>query len=367
MHTRRSSIVKGHYRNGTWVDEHFRSATTVNNYVKETTVSTTNYLKQTYPWFYNNNTSFKTNCWSCGESVFFYRNENGGCALFDQLGGPWPIHPCWEQYKKERSSIINTIIEKQADQLTNIKVSDYKYIQTVVDEKTECFLLGIDKSCRTIVNNRRLGEASFYFRHAIYSVKNGFIDVLVPEKEISFLIDKPHVYITFNQLRRHEKTIYSIKELRLSPNGENIYKSMNSEIENCIKLNWVTQEFKLYSYYLLANTSQELENELTTDRVRKIVETFLNNLAKYLPKSKDVPINRKINILCINIFDCHWHEFESRILDNNYSENIILEGLVIRNLTKLKIKQKGIFYYFKEINNVIKKIQSLDSSWLTYK
>jgi len=32
----------------------------------------------------------------CGESVWFFRNENGGCAYFDALGKPWPKHPCMD-------------------------------------------------------------------------------------------------------------------------------------------------------------------------------------------------------------------------------------------------------------------------------
>lgn len=33
-------------------------------------------------------------CPRCGEPVWFYRNRNGGCAYFDELGKPWPKHPC---------------------------------------------------------------------------------------------------------------------------------------------------------------------------------------------------------------------------------------------------------------------------------
>ena len=38
-----------------------------------------------------------TECWDCGESVFFHRDENGGCVLFDRLGPPWPVHSCWKE------------------------------------------------------------------------------------------------------------------------------------------------------------------------------------------------------------------------------------------------------------------------------
>lgn len=35
-------------------------------------------------------------CPVCGEEVWFYRNPNGGCAYFDDLGWPWPKHPCMD-------------------------------------------------------------------------------------------------------------------------------------------------------------------------------------------------------------------------------------------------------------------------------
>lgn len=33
-------------------------------------------------------------CPVCGESVFFYQSEHGGRVFFDDLGWPWPKHPC---------------------------------------------------------------------------------------------------------------------------------------------------------------------------------------------------------------------------------------------------------------------------------
>jgi hypothetical protein len=50
-----------------------------------------------------------TLCWWCGAPVYFFRNENGGCALFDRLGWPWPLHSCWEEYRYERSRVLSAI------------------------------------------------------------------------------------------------------------------------------------------------------------------------------------------------------------------------------------------------------------------
>ncbi|MHC9060822.1 hypothetical protein [Pantoea sp. X85] len=34
-------------------------------------------------------------CQKCGKDVFYYENSNGSRVLFDSLGPPWPIHPCY--------------------------------------------------------------------------------------------------------------------------------------------------------------------------------------------------------------------------------------------------------------------------------
>lgn len=41
------------------------------------------------------------NCPVCGAEVFFYRNEHGSRVFFDELGPPWPKHPCTdsEEYR----------------------------------------------------------------------------------------------------------------------------------------------------------------------------------------------------------------------------------------------------------------------------
>ncbi|HAK16698.1 MAG TPA: hypothetical protein DCM65_10710 [Acinetobacter junii] len=86
MHYRKSSIVSGHFRNNVWIDEHFRSSTVVD---RSSTVCINPQKTR----------NFKTSCWWCNQDVFFYRNsETGGCALFDRLGEPWEVHPCWSKY-----------------------------------------------------------------------------------------------------------------------------------------------------------------------------------------------------------------------------------------------------------------------------
>lgn len=44
----------------------------------------------TYPSYVNPN----ARCPVCGASVYFYQSPDGGRVFFDELGPPWPKHPC---------------------------------------------------------------------------------------------------------------------------------------------------------------------------------------------------------------------------------------------------------------------------------
>lgn len=43
-------------------------------------------------------------CPVCGQRVWFFRNENGGCAYFDEVGWPWPKHPCMDSSHDQRAA-----------------------------------------------------------------------------------------------------------------------------------------------------------------------------------------------------------------------------------------------------------------------
>ncbi len=103
QHHRSGAWVEGHFRNGSWVEGHYRSGTIVHEY------DTPEHCRSDFPWRfpdYGCQLVYHTSCWWCGEQVFFLRSAYGGCALFDSLGWPWPVHACWEQ---NRSSIEQRI------------------------------------------------------------------------------------------------------------------------------------------------------------------------------------------------------------------------------------------------------------------
>lgn len=43
-------------------------------------------------------------CPICGDAVFFYQSEYGGRVFFDELGPPWPKHPCTDGTRAVRST-----------------------------------------------------------------------------------------------------------------------------------------------------------------------------------------------------------------------------------------------------------------------
>ncbi|MCG8105195.1 MAG: hypothetical protein JAY65_00740 [Candidatus Thiodiazotropha endolucinida] len=47
-------------------------------------------ITHTYESYVNPN----AHCPICGSFVFFYQSPNGGRVFFDELGPPWPKHPC---------------------------------------------------------------------------------------------------------------------------------------------------------------------------------------------------------------------------------------------------------------------------------
>lgn len=56
-------------------------------------------------------------CPVCGASVFFYKSENGGSVFFDDLGPPWPKHPCTDnsQYKYHTPTFVTGLAQYQRD------------------------------------------------------------------------------------------------------------------------------------------------------------------------------------------------------------------------------------------------------------
>ncbi|CAI1068377.1 Uncharacterised protein [Serratia entomophila] len=51
-----------------------------------------------------------TSCQKCGRDVFYYENSYGSRVLFDSLGPPWPIHPCYQSEPILKNKIAPTLM-----------------------------------------------------------------------------------------------------------------------------------------------------------------------------------------------------------------------------------------------------------------
>lgn len=124
MSVRRGHWVNEHYRNGVLVAGHFRSGSVVadggGGWEPPSPHRSQISSPAQFPPLHHGDhkpglsLTFLTQCYWCNDDVFFHRNKNGGCVLFDSLGPPWPVHPCWEQYCEDRAEAIDTALRNHA-------------------------------------------------------------------------------------------------------------------------------------------------------------------------------------------------------------------------------------------------------------
>lgn len=159
-----------------------------------------------YDWVHYGSITFFTECWWCGEAVYFHRNENGGCVLFDSLGPPWPVHACWEKYKHQHSEAVNSIIDKHILQLKTIKIEDFQCIGSEVElqESMEGFILGFDASRRVLPDPKKLSDPSSFLRYLVFRTIDGkYINILVPEKVVEKIVMCSYAIISIEYHMRH--------------------------------------------------------------------------------------------------------------------------------------------------------------------
>lgn len=77
-------------------------------------------------------------CPVCGDPVFYYESENGGKVWFDELGPPWPKHPCMTTKSAAVSSygelleftgnrLEPAVAMRMAAELVKYAMTDFRY------------------------------------------------------------------------------------------------------------------------------------------------------------------------------------------------------------------------------------------------
>jgi hypothetical protein len=79
------------------------------------------------PFPYHSYVNPNAHCPVCGASVFFYQSPYGGRVFFDELGPPWPKHPCTDSslYSSQSRSPFNSSSIKRLD-VTRLPVGEHK-------------------------------------------------------------------------------------------------------------------------------------------------------------------------------------------------------------------------------------------------
>lgn len=97
-HERSSTYVRAHYRGSVFIPGHERNGSSVSGTYRVSAPAA--HPNRWRLQAYRSSLAYWTTCFlGCRQRVFFYRSENGGCALFDRPGAPWKLHACWETYR----------------------------------------------------------------------------------------------------------------------------------------------------------------------------------------------------------------------------------------------------------------------------
>lgn len=136
-------------------------------------------------------------CPVCKEEVFFYRSPNGGSVFFDELGPPWPKHPCTisnAQTITTISSSSNT--SKRYEWQTNQWIP----CLNISLKKIESVLFEIELT----INNHR---EEYYFKsyiNKLHSESTPLIVYMLP-------IDSSKIKINFWTEKRGEVEVFAYK------------------------------------------------------------------------------------------------------------------------------------------------------------
>ena len=109
--------------------------------------------------------TIKTHCWYCNAIVYFYRDENGGLALFDALGKPWPKHPCWKTNAKHNHVYEKMLYSTLKKYGLSEKAGDYDFIEkniSIVKPRASIRLTSIDHKSVDIAVRKILSALKSY-------------------------------------------------------------------------------------------------------------------------------------------------------------------------------------------------------------
>ena len=95
-------------------------------------------------------------CPVCGDEVFFYQNSSGSKVFFDEIGHPWPKHPCTD------NSQFNTLIDEDMDGATAPEPRGLMEVEHI-----------LDTSYRYPINETQLAKKVIWLVVGIFATRRG--------------------------------------------------------------------------------------------------------------------------------------------------------------------------------------------------
>jgi hypothetical protein len=200
--------------------------------------------REPYDWVKKESVIFFTECWWCGDPVYFYRNENGGCVLFDNLGAPWPIHKCWEQYKNEISLATKSIVDNRIEQLKTTRIANFEFTKSKL-ENIDGFIVGVDLNRRILPDPSCISNTSLNLRYVVFRTVTGeHIKLLAPEIDIDRIVKYSYATISLVNYKKNEQvTVSCLRKVKSISVGDSKSDELlvNYDYKSIIHKRWVNQ------------------------------------------------------------------------------------------------------------------------------
>ncbi|HHH0893762.1 TPA: hypothetical protein ACPZI7_001115 [Yersinia enterocolitica] len=277
-------------------------------------------------------------CISCGKDVFYYENSFGSRVLFDSLGPPWPIHPCYSNQVEIKKGdaltiepgwepvIIDKVIITSSDGIRIQGLLDKQWIRFFFEEKIFSRMKISTEDAKNLIayGSFEKGLIQTHNGKKLFSTKYQKIDNII-NTEAS---EKDAEKSTKNE---YAKKILEYTARKRILNDEfvmlEIYFGANIKSQMIFKSDNFDKYFKGMSVFKLKRTRQQNDIIFSCKSDIKGISIMLNNLATGVNhldadlRSEEINNASKNNMHFVGVFLAS----EIRYLDDT-KEQIVLRG-----------------------------------------
>ncbi|MEZ8504577.1 MULTISPECIES: hypothetical protein [Vibrio] len=160
-----------------------------------------------YGWLEKESVTFCTECWWCGAPVYFHRNINGGCVLFDSLGSPWAVHDCWEKHREQKTEAIHELVAKRIAQLQDTGVKGIEFSKAN-ENLIQGFIISVDRSRKILPDPSRMSDKSLRLVYVVFKTVSGeYLKLFAPESYVEDITKFSYVHLTIEFVRKNNELV----------------------------------------------------------------------------------------------------------------------------------------------------------------